>query len=148
MKEDLFDILCREVSKGARFSIDFKARSLKINGKYLVENGVSTIEQRGRYVPEDFLYHVEDFYAAYKHSVPSERSESRGRRYFKSLPEEQLADEDMLYGASRDLMQAQLEGYILCCLLEGAKWQEEWGKWFWQSPKDKDLVLLRQWFDN
>jgi hypothetical protein len=46
----------------------------------------------------------------------------------------------------RDVAQAQLELYILCQLLLGMQWQEEWGKWFWQSPNDKDLVLLREWF--
>jgi hypothetical protein len=28
------------------------------------------------------------------------------------------------------------------------KWDEEtMGKWFWQSKKDKDLVILRQWIE-
>lgn len=147
MKKDLFDYVCREVLDGARFSVDFKTRSLKVNGKYIVKDGVSEIEQSGRYVPENFLYHIEDFYEGYKHSVPSERSESRSRNYFKALPEKELSDEDMMYGRYREFCRAQLEVYILCCLLEGAKWDESWGKWFWQSQNDKDLVLLREWFE-
>lgn len=146
MKEDLFDKVCREVSNGAKFIVDFKTRSLKLNGEYIVKDGVTEYESH-RYVPDNFLYHVEDFYAAYKHSIPSERSESRGKRNFNPLPEKDLTDDDMMYGIGRDFAQAQLEVYILCCLLEGAIWNEEWGKWFWQSPDDKDLILLREWFE-
>ena len=102
MKKDLFDYVCMQVLDGARFSVDFKARSLKVNGKYIVKDGVSEIEQSGRYVPENFLYHIEDFYEGYKHSVPSERSESRSRNYFKALPEKELSDEDMMYGRYRN----------------------------------------------
>ena len=147
MKEDLFDKVCREVCNGAKFMVDFKKRSLKLNGEYIVKDGLTEYKSY-RYIPDNFLYHVEDFYASYKHSIPSERSDSRGKRYFNPLPEKDLTDEDMLYGIGRDLAQAQLEVYILCCLLEGAKWNEEWGKWFWQSPNEKDLVLLREWFES
>ena len=147
MKEDLFDYVCRKVLEGARFTVDFKKRSLKLDGKYIVKDGVSDICQSGRYVPENFLYHVEDFYQGYKHSIPSERSESRGRNYFKAMHEKELSDDDMMYGGYREFQRAQLEVYILCCLLEGAEWDESWGKWFWQCPNDKDLVLLREWFE-
>ena len=92
MKEDLFDIVCREVLNGAKFAVDFKTRSLKLNGEYIVKNGISTVIQENRYVPENFLYHVEDFYRLYKNSIPSERSESRNKRYFKALPEKDLLD--------------------------------------------------------
>lgn len=146
MKEDLFDIVCREVLSGAKFSVDFKTRSLKLNGEYIVKNGISTVIQENRYVPENFLYHVEDFYRLYKNSIPSERSESRNKRYFKALPEKDLLDEDMMYGMQREFAQAQLETYILCCLLEGLSWDDSWGKWFWQSSEDSDLILLRDWF--
>ena len=146
MKEDLFDIVCREVLNGAKFSVDFKTRSLKLNGEYIVKNGISTVIQENRYVPENFLYHVEDFYRLYKNSIPSERSESRSKRYFKALHEKDLLDEDMMYGVQREFAQAQLETYILCWLLEGLSWDDSWGKWFWQSSEDSHLILLRDWF--
>ncbi len=54
----------------------------------------------------------------------------------------------MLYGERRDKAQIELELYILCQLLNGFQWNTETlGKWFWQSTRDKDLVLLRQWID-
>jgi hypothetical protein len=95
---------------------------------------------------DDFLYTVERLYTFYKHSVPSERSESKSRQYFRTLPERELSDDDMLYGKRRDPAQIELELYILCQVLLGMEWNEErMGKWFWQSKEDKDLVILKQW---
>ena len=145
--ENLFDKAFCAVMDGAKFSVDLKTRTLKVGGEVLVENGKTDIPIGGVVdTPERFLYNVEDNYRLYKHSVPSERSESKRKRYFIALPERELSDEDMLYGMPRDVAQAQLELYILCQLLLGMQGQEEWGKWFWQSPNDKDLVLLREWF--
>ena len=94
---------------------------------------------------DDFLYTVERLYTFYKHSVPSERSESKSRQYFRALLERELSDEDMLYGKRRDPAQIELELYILCQVLLGIEWNEErMGKWFWQSKEDKDLVILKQ----
>lgn len=146
MEKDLFASVMEEARNGERITVDFKKRNLKVNGCLVVENGKSEYESR-IYVEEWFLKNVEDYYRQYKHSVPSERSESRGRRYFNALPESGLSDEDMMYGVPRELAQAQLEVYILCCLMEGMKWNEEWGNWFWQSKEDPDLVLLREWFE-
>ena len=146
MGKDLFASVMEEAMNGARITVDFKKRNLKVNGKFVVENGKSEYESH-LYVEEWFLKNVEDFYRLYKRSVPSERSESRGRRYFNALPESRLSDDDMMYGVQRELAQAQLEVYILCCLMEGMKWNEEWGNWFWQSKEDPDLVLLREWFE-
>lgn len=148
MKENLFDKVFFAVMDGAKFSIDFKSRTLKVNGETLVENGKTDIPVLGPLdAPDEFLFHLEENYRIYKHSVPSERSESKYRKYFMALSERELSDDDMMYGIGRDVAQAQLEMYVLCQLLLGLKWEESWGKWFWQSPRDKDLVLLREWIE-
>ena len=146
---NVFDTVCREVNvNGAKFLVDFKKRSLKLNGEYLIKNGEVLIE-RGMplYVPENFLFHVRDFYYSYRHSIPSERSESRNKNYFMALSEEELSAQDMLYGRYRETCRAELEVYILCCMIEGAKWDESWGKWFWHDTEEPNLILLRTWFE-
>lgn len=139
----------RSVEEGANFKVDFCSRSLKIDGKTLIEEG--RYEGELGIAPdseEKFFIHVEELYHAYKHSIPSERSESRSKRYFRALPEQELSDEAMLYGQRRDRAQAELELYILCQVLHGLKWNPEtMGRWFWQSKEDKDLVILRQWVE-
>ena len=135
------------VKDGAKFRVDLERRNLTIDGKKIITNG----EYEGELgvslaTLDDFLYTVERLYTFYKHSVPSERSESKSRQYFRALPERELSDEDMLYGKRRDPAQIELELYILCQVLLGMEWNEAlMGKWFWQSKEDKDLVILKQW---
>ncbi len=139
----------RAVSNGAKFKIDFRHRSLKINGTYVIRDGVYEGELGVPPCTEDeFFSRTEELYRRYKHSVPSERSEGKSRQYFMALPEKDLNDEDMLYGERRDKAQAELELYILCQLLGGFRWRPEtMGRWFWQCKTDKDLVILREWVE-
>lgn len=137
------------VEDGANFQIDFPARSLKLNGKYIIQDSQYEGELG---VPlcsgNDFFDNLEELYHQYKHSVPSQRSQSKSRQYFKALPEKNMENEAMLYGERRDKAQIELELYILCQILAGLKWDvEKMGKWFWQSKTDKDLVILRSWVE-
>ncbi len=147
--KNIYQEAIRAVEDGANFQVDFKSRSLKIDGKYIIKNGVyegalgveSTSES-------EILAHIEDLYQRYKHSLPSERSESKSRRYFMALPEHKLSNDALLYGERRDKAQIELELYLLCQILQGFKWDEvTMGRWFWQSSSDKDLVILREWVE-
>ena len=82
---------------------------------------------------------IEELYDNYKHSIPSERTMSRTPR-FKALSECELTDDDMLYGVPREQAERDLEQ-----ALKGFAIPEDAGSWFWQSPSDRDLVVLRQW---
>lgn len=94
------------------------------------------------------LFAIEQRYKAYKHSVPSERSESHRRYYFKALPEKELSDEDMMYGERREVARCKLELYVLMQLLRGnLAWENRWGTWFWRSENDRDLIILRDWVE-
>lgn len=139
------------VSNGAKFSVNLQARSLRINGKYLVKDGECIAPgcfRKEDYPADKVMREIEHRYASYKHSVPSERSETRRHTYFMALPEKELSDEDMLYGEPRELARFDLEFFVLMMIVCGAlTWQAEWGSWFWQSPHDKDLVILRSWVE-
>lgn len=147
--DNIYQESVQAVRDGAKFKIDFLSRSLKLNGKYIIQNGEYEGELGVSECSEDeFLANVEELYHRYKHSVPSERSESKSRRYFMALPERNLSDDAMLYGERRDKAQIELELYILCQILNGLKWNpERMGRWFWQSKVDKDLVILRSWVE-
>ena len=82
---------------------------------------------------------LEAAYAAYKNSIPTERTMHRTSR-FKALAEHELDEDDMLYGVSREQAERELEK-----ALAGFTMPEDAGNWFWQSPNDKDLVVLRSW---
>lgn len=147
----IFDSTIERVRKGARFKVSFQTRTLIVGGKKVIDNGKFEGELGIGQVPcEQALAYIEDLYAQYKHSVPSERSERKRRKYFKALPEDDLNDEDMIYGTLRDIAQIILELAVLCFILNDSLiWNEEkMGRWFWQSPNDKDLVILREWVEN
>ena len=84
---------------------------------------------------------LEAAYAAYKHSVPSEKTMNRPSRFY-ALPESELSDDDMLYGMPREEAEAVLE-----TALADFDYPETAG-WFWQSQNDPDLVVLRSWVED
>lgn len=146
----IYDELLERVENGERFSINFESRTMKVGKDYLIKNGEC---ETGRILygrqPVIIKEVIECLYRNFKYSCPSERSDSKRKGYFKALPYDELTDEQMVYGESRELEQARLEGYILCAILMGhLKWEDlTTEKWFWQSPEDKDLVILRQWIE-
>lgn len=146
---NIYQETIQSVEGGAKFKIDFQSRSLKVGGKYVIQDGRYEGELGVPHCSEDeFFANVEELYGRYKHSIPSERSDSKSRQYFIALPEKSLCDEAMLYGQRRDKAQIELELYLLCQLLNGFAWNSEtMGNWFWQSKTDKDLVILKQWVE-
>lgn len=81
---------------------------------------------------------LEEKYAIYKHSIPSEKTMHRTSRFY-ALPESELSDDDMLYGVSREQAELDLEKALMGFTIP------EGSGWFWQSKNDPDLVVLRQW---
>lgn len=81
---------------------------------------------------------LEAAYAAYKHSIPSEKTMGRTPRFY-ALPESELSNDDMLYGIPREQAERELER-----ALQGFTMPESAG-WFWQSQNDPDLIVLRSW---
>ena len=142
------------VRNGARFRFDFENRRFFIEG---VKSDNDTLFKKllcglfdKEYWPMDkVIWNIEMLYRAYKHSVPSERSDRHGKKYFKAIRLEDMTDEDMLYGEPREPARFQLELYVYAFIVLGLfVWDEEsMGKWFWQSEKDKDLVILRSWVE-
>ena len=146
----IYEELLARVEQGETFSIDFEKRNMKVGKDWLVKNGQC---ETGRILygknPVQISELIELYYKDFKYSCPSERSEGKRRGYFKALSVNELTDEQMVYGMNREVAQAQLEGFILCAILMNhLKWEdltEE--KWFWQSPRDKDLIILKQWIE-
>lgn len=147
--ENIYQEAILAVEDGINFKIDFQNRSFKLNGKFVIQDGKYEGELGVPFCSDDeFFANVEELYRIYKHSVPSERSESKSRQYFRALSEKDLNDDDMLYGERRDKAQIELDLYVLCRILGGFKWNsEKLGNWFWQSKTDKDLVILRNWIE-
>lgn len=146
--------LVSRVYNGEKFHIDFEKRDMKVGNEYLIKDGIydtnkyilSTSKEKRSL--SSTLTVIEELYYDYKYSVPSERSESKRRKYFKALPVDQLTDEQLVDGELREIAQCVLEGDILIDILMGTLyWDEElMGKWFYQG-KDPDFILLKKWIE-
>lgn len=149
--------LVARVDSGETFNVDFEKRNLKVGKEYLIKNGeydtsreVLDLGHREIYSIHVALRMIEELYKNYKYSLPSERSDSKHRKYFKALPIEKIPDDKLLIAERRETAKARLEGFILCAILTNQLvWNEEiMGKWFYQSENDPDLVILRSWIEN
>lgn len=150
----IYEELIKRVSDGETFYVNFKNQSLKIGKKFIVTDGFydddRTLYTTSEIEMSDVLAYIETLYENYKYSLPSERSDSKRRQYFKALPMDKLTDKQMIVGERREVARARLEGFILCMIVDGFfVWDEnEMGKWFYQSNRDPDLVILRSWVEN
>lgn len=150
----IYEEFIRRVQDGETFDINFNKRSLKVGKTFLIKDGCYD-EERELFEGSDLtLYDILDLiemrYNRYKYSLPSERSDSKRRGYFKALSVNELTDAQMATGEMREVARARLEGFILCMIVTGRfVWDEnKLGKWFYQSKSDPDLVLLRNWIEN
>ena len=148
--------LIRRVEAGETFHIDFEKRNMKVGKEFLVKDGDFDTSRKLMDMNDclngldDVIRHIEEQYEFYKFSLPSERSDSKRKKYFKALPIEKIPDNRLFAAGRREVEQARLEGFILCSILTGKfEWDEQkLGKWFYQSKNDPDLVILKIWIEN
>ena len=139
-----YEEIISEVEDGAKFAVNFTKRTIRLHGKVVDLSNCETPPMKD----SPLMTQIECLYELYKHSVPSERSESHRKCYFKALPEKSLTDVDMMFGEQREVARCRLELFILLVIADGRlTWQEEWGSWFYQSTKDKDFIILRDWVE-
>ena len=145
--------LLERVCGGESFYIDFEKRNMKVGNDYLIKDGEFDKSKEliaNSYDMQTILSKIEELYEEYKHSLPSERSDNKRRKYFKALPMEEITDEQLMTAERREFSQAVLEGFVLCMIVSGQLvWDEHimQGKWFWQSNNDPDLVVLKSWIE-
>lgn len=101
-------------------------------GDFTIPTDVITIEQ------------IEQLYTEYKTSVPN--GVRYKKNYFRALPADKLPTQNLISGANRQKAKDMLEFTLLVGILNGSLVWPDDTKWFWQSEKDKDLILLRDWF--
>lgn len=141
-----------KVYNGAAFRIDFTKRNLTIDSKYIIKEGQYEGDlgvDTSSLSSDELLHQIEEYYELYRHSVPSARSDSKYKNYFRALPEDKLTESDLLYGDNRELSQLRLELFVLIAVMNGDLVWDEFAKdkWFWQSPTNPSLVILKQWIN-
>ncbi len=125
-----------KVKSGYRFRVDFLKRKFYLNKK--------EVEVAAEPVNNPYN-EIEELYKKYRFSYPSDRSSHHIKNYFKALPVDEMTDAQLIMGEERTLARCKLEAFILTQVLNGnLKWKNE-THWFWQSEKQPDLVLLKEW---
>ena len=154
----IYKMLIESVQDGNRFKIDLIKKNLWIGRKQIMKEGELLEYKDNLICPndlEDFLeyapvlnescWNVADhLYEKYKHSS-IKRVHLGSNPYFKANDVDELTDYDLAYGLNRNVAQAILEGYILLGGMIGWLELEDASHWFYQSKKQKDFVVLREW---
>ena len=146
----IYEELIQRVSDGETFRIDFEKRTMKIGKQKVIDNGEYD-ETRELINFKGFVFQaIDELYKNYKYSLPSERSDSKRKKYFKALPIEKISDEQLMTAERREVAQCKLEGFILCMVLKNIFTWDEFtdSKWFYQSENDPDLIILKSWIEN
>ena len=139
-----YEEIIEEVRNGAKFNISFEERRVRVNGKEIdtTDLGIPVASL------EEALGLIELHYINYKRSVPSERNDSKRRRYFRADKMENLSDRELCCNELREVAQVDLELLVLGFILNGSLiWDEERmnGTWFWKSKRYPELIILRDW---
>jgi len=148
---DIFEYATTLVAKtGCKYKIDLVEKTFKLDGDTFISSEGTVLPLPEKKTMAEAIITIEELYRRFKHSVPSEKDMKSRSRFFRALNEDELSDDDMMYGDRRHIARLYLELYVLVSLLNGSlTWNDTiFGNksWFWQSTNDRDLVLLKQWF--
>ena len=140
---ELYDEIINSVSSGSVFNVDLKKKVLQLDKNNVPLDNINVNISSS----EDMLSTIHKLFERYKYSVPSERSEGKRRRYFKALKLSEIEYDDFMFGEGRDTAQIKLELYVLLSSIYHKNFWEEIFKehFFYQSDKDKDLIILKDW---
>lgn len=142
----IYEQLIKAAEQGKSVFINLNTKSARINGNEIVKNGVYS----GDYgitlnSPKEM---VEFLFENYFYSYPSTRSSKR-KSYFIAQEFEKLSTKQLATSEDRVLAQVKLEAYVLGLVLCGCSFDvfdSNKNHWFWQSPKNKKLIIQRKWF--
>lgn len=149
---NIYRYTIKAAEKERKVRIDIIGRTLIVDGKVIIDKGNYSGELGLPVVETNVaLEMIEDAYIKYKSSMPDEENNANvacRSSLFKALPSQNLSDKDLMSSEYRSIARTRLELTVLIMILnKSIDWNSEQlaGKWFWQSSKEKELVLLKKW---
>lgn len=131
------------IKDGKKVYVNLYKKTLKIGKKSIIERGDIKTDQELAIDRDGLTWdYVTNLYEAFKTSVPG--TGKTKCKYFKGMNENELSFEEKLKNPDRAYALAMLEGALLIGGL-GDTLTFEKGQWFYQSPEDKDFVVLKEW---
>lgn len=148
--DNIYQETLQAIADGRSVQVDVRRRRLTVDRHTIIDDGCCAEHLGLPWVTaSEALRMIEEAYAAYKHSVP-ERGRRKRRCLFKAEDEEMLSDEQLMWMDDRRSAQCRLELTLLLLVLNGSLRADSevfQGKWFWQSERDRDLVILKEWIE-
>ena len=145
----IYESLIDRVKDGEDFYVNFKKGLVRVGSVSVIENN-KPFDTETPLLNDDMTNNITDqlekLYEDYKYSVASAASEHKSS-YFSAIPDGELDEFHFLTGLPRLVAQARLEIYVACLKAMGLFKLDFGTGWFWQSPNDKDLVILRKWVE-
>lgn len=139
----VYEFVCQQAKDGCqKIHLDLKSKTIKIGRKTLVDHGVLTAEDMDGLI--DTPLDLDELYAQYKFSVPSERDCARS--YFRALSPCELSDADLVLGMPRLEARVRLEAYILLASASGLLTWPSPTLWYMRGS-DPDFVVLKNYID-
>lgn len=123
-------------------NVDLITKSMTDGSRILIENGQP---RNGYKIPDiNVTFDMLDkLYSIYKTSVPD--GIHYKYNYFKVNTDKDFDVFALAAGAIRKDAKEKLETTLLFGILNGSlKWPNA-AHWFWQSAKDKDFIILKEW---
>lgn len=102
------------IRQGRPFTVDLRLRKLRLGRKNVTLDDPLTLASSDD--PREIILTIESLYHEYKHSIPSELSNSNRSIHFRALDMDNLSDEDMFCGTDRHSARFELEAYMLACI--------------------------------
>ena len=123
-------------------NIDLVTKSMKKGTTWLIKNGKPV---NGYVIPDKHVTFdmLETLYATYKTSVPDNIHYEYN--YFKAYSDKELDVIALATGSVRKIAKENLETMLLIGALNGSLTWPDDKHWFWQSKKDTDFVILKEW---
>ena len=150
-RDDILSRALQAVDDGRRVAVSLTRRSITVDGEALVDAGRWEGSLGVEAVDESTaLSAIEKAYASYESSVP-DFGDMTTSRWFHARSVDEMSDAELVEGDDRATARCRLEVLTLAYILNGslrADGSLMCGKWFWQSEKYRDLVLLTEWMRN
>lgn len=140
--KSIWDAVVDGLNHGRPIYINLNKKSLFIGKTAYVKSGIGVLPFFHDELEIEGWEYVEELYSNYKKSLPSGRMTEESR-YFKPGKLEDITD--ILAAPGMYRTKTLLEAYVLLGGLEGQLKMPNEKYYFWQSDKDKDLVVLKKW---
>ncbi len=121
--------------------VNFDTQTMTVNDKTLIQNGTPV----NGYVLTDeqvTLSKIEQLFAVYETSFPDKKEPS----LFPAKPEQELSMNDIVYAPDRSAAKQELEQTLFIGIVNKSLTYPNMQNWFWQSDKNKNLVVPRWLF--